>query len=36
MSFTPKYLSQRDPQWIDEKLGFDANVTIGTDGSALA
>jgi hypothetical protein len=35
MSFTPKYLSQRDPQWINEKLGFDANVTIGTDGSAL-
>ena len=35
MSFTPKYLSQRDPQWINEKLGFDETVTIGTDGSAL-
>jgi len=35
MSFTPKYLSQRDPQWINEKLGFDDTVTIGTDGSAL-
>jgi hypothetical protein len=35
MSFTPKYLSQRDPRWINEKLGFDDNVTIGTDGSAL-
>jgi hypothetical protein len=36
MSFTPKYLSQRDPQWINEKLGFDDTLTIGTDGSALA
>ena len=35
MSFTPKYLSQRDPQWINEKLGFDDTVTIGTDGSTL-
>lgn len=35
MSFTPKYLSQRDPRWINEKLGFDDTVTIGTDGSAL-
>ena len=35
MSFTPNGLSQRDPQWIDEKLGFDDTVTIGTDGAAL-
>src|SRR5512136_1262833 len=35
MSFTPKYISQRDPRWVDEKLGFDDTVTIGTDGSAL-
>jgi Bacterial SH3 domain len=35
MSFTPKYLSQRDPRWINEKLGFNDAVTIGTDGSAL-
>ncbi len=35
MSFTPKYLSQRDPRWINEKLGFDDTVTIDTDGSAL-
>ncbi len=35
MSFTPKYLSQRDPRWANEKLGFDNTVTIGTDGCAL-
>jgi hypothetical protein len=35
MSFTHNYLSQRDPRWIDEKLGFDDIVTIGTDGAAL-
>jgi hypothetical protein len=35
MSFTPKYLSQRDPRWINEKLGFDDTIAIGTDGSAL-
>jgi SH3-like domain-containing protein len=35
MSFTPKPLSQRDPGWINEKLGFDDSVTIGTDGCAL-
>ena len=35
MSFTPNYLSQRDSRWIDENLGFDDTVTIGTDGCAL-
>ncbi len=35
MSFTPNYISQRDPLWINEKLGFDDTVTIGTDGSTL-
>jgi hypothetical protein len=35
MSFTPNYLSQRDPLWADEMLGFDDTVTIGTDGCAL-
>ena len=35
MSFTPKILSQRDPRWMNEKLGFDATVTIGTDGCTL-
>jgi hypothetical protein len=35
MSFTPNYLSQRDPRWKDEKLGFDDTATIGTDGCAL-
>ena len=35
MSFTPKTLSQRDPAWANEKLGFDNAVTIGTDGCAL-
>jgi len=36
MPFTPKTLSQRDPQWTDEKLGFDETHTIGSDGCALA
>ena len=35
MSFTPNYLSQRNPQWANEHLGFDTTVTIGTDGCAL-
>ena len=35
MYFTPNYLSQRDPQWADEQLGFDDTVTIGTDGCTL-
>ena len=35
MTFTPNYLSQRDPRWADEKLGFDDAITIGTDGSTL-
>jgi hypothetical protein len=35
MSFTLNYLSQRDPRWIDDGLGFDNSVSIGTDGSAL-
>ena len=36
MSFTPKSLSQRDPEWANEKLGFDETNTIGTDGCVLA
>ena len=36
MSFTPNIISQRDPGWINEKLGFDTTVTIGTDGCTLA
>ena len=36
MPFTPKTLSQRDPRWSNEKLGFDDTNTIGTDGCALA
>ncbi|MGB8214509.1 MAG: SH3 domain-containing protein [Anaerolineales bacterium] len=35
MSFSPNALSQRDPQWINENLGFDTAVTIGTDGATL-
>ena len=35
MSFTPNYLSQRDPRWKNEQLGFDNTITIGTDGCAL-
>ncbi len=35
MPFTPKSISQRDPRWINEALGFDDTVTIGTDGSTL-
>jgi len=35
MSFTPNYISQRDPRWVNEKLGFDSTVTIGTDGCTL-
>lgn len=35
MSFIPKTLSQRDPGWANEKLGFDNTVTIGTDGCTL-
>ena len=35
MSFTPNYSSQRDSRWMNEKLGFDDTVTIGTDGSTL-
>lgn len=35
MTFTPNHLSQRDPRWKDEKLGFDNSLTIGTDGCAL-
>ncbi len=35
MSFTPKILTQRDPLWANEKLGFDDSVTIGTDGCTL-
>lgn len=35
MSFIPNYLSQQDPRWKDEKLGFDNTITIGSDGCAL-
>jgi hypothetical protein len=35
MSFTTNTISQRDPGWINEKLGFDTSLTIGTDGSTL-
>jgi hypothetical protein len=35
MSFVPNYLSQRDPRWKDEKLGFDNSITLGSDGCAL-
>jgi hypothetical protein len=35
MSFTPNNLSQRDPRWAGEKLGFDTTVTIGSDGCTL-
>ncbi len=35
MSFTPVLLSQQDPRWKDENLGFDNSITIGTDGCAL-
>jgi hypothetical protein len=35
MSFTPITISQRDPRWINENLGFDNTVTIGTDGCTL-
>ena len=35
MAFNPNLLSQRDPRWKGEKLGFDDSVTIGTDGCTL-
>jgi len=35
MAFKPNKLSQRDPQWKDEILGFDDSCTIGTDGCSL-
>jgi len=35
MSFTPNTISQRDPRWANELLGFDNTVTIGTDGCTL-
>ncbi len=35
MAFKTNTLSQRDPQWKDELLGFDDSCTIGTDGCAL-
>jgi hypothetical protein len=35
MAFNPNILSQRDPRWKDEKLGFDDRTTIGTDGCTL-
>jgi hypothetical protein len=35
MAFIPKNISQQDPQWKNEQLGFDNTITIGTDGCAL-
>ncbi len=35
MTFSPSNLSQQDPQWKNEQLGFDNSITIGTDGCAL-
>ena len=35
MAFNPNTLSQRDPRWKGEKLGFDESVSIGTDGCTL-
>ena len=35
MAFSPKLLSQQDPQWKQQQLGFDNSITIGTDGCAL-
>ncbi len=35
MAFSPTYLSQQDPRWKAEQLGFDNTITIGTDGCAL-
>lgn len=35
MAFTPNFLSQQDPRWKNEKLGFDTSSTIGSDGCAL-
>lgn len=34
MSYNPNYLSQQDPEWKKEKLGF-SNLTIGSDGCTL-
>ena len=35
MTFTPNFLSQRDPRWKDVQLGFDSSSTIGVGGCAL-
>ena len=35
MAFAPHILSQQDPQWKSQQLGFDNTITIGTDGCAL-
>ncbi|MGD0613604.1 MAG: SH3 domain-containing protein [Anaerolineales bacterium] len=35
MSFNPNRLSQRDPRWSGQTLGFDNTLTIGADGCAL-
>jgi hypothetical protein len=35
MAFSPSNLSQQDPKWKTEQLGFDNTITIGTDGCAL-
>lgn len=35
MAFSPNFLSQRDPRWKGEALGFDTPITIGSDGCAL-
>jgi uncharacterized protein YgiM (DUF1202 family) len=35
MAFTPNYLSQRDPQWKDNMLGFSGEYNLGSSGCAL-
>ncbi len=35
MPFALNPLSQKDPRWKNEQLGFDNTLTIGTDGCAL-
>lgn len=35
MAFSPNFLSQRDPKWRGETLGFDTSLTLGSDGCAL-
>ena len=35
MAFNPNILSQCDPRWKGEKLGFNESASIGTDGCTL-